>query len=297
MKFGLFIVVAMLVGKVSCAYVPPEPWHTLIPGGVYEDGTVDYSTAFGIAVVPVVDKNYNKLRRRNVIQIQDGQIQELKGHRNDYFHKTFHRNTPRYVKTVTHVVTQISDGQLQFTHTNARKPRRVEHTRNIKKTHRAEHPTTRHLIPDFPRRRKWINNNWHHEVTTSTTISKYHKERPEILAKDRRHNEPNDIINIAACSYDYTLSMKLINGQLIDSNGRIGSIVSNRQFQFDGPPPQAGTIFANGWSITPSGNLALGSQDIFFRCLASDSFYNLYDSMIDHICESVYLKVVDLIEC
>ncbi|CAI4963159.1 ANL_HP_G0027550.mRNA.1.CDS.1 [Saccharomyces cerevisiae] len=90
--------------------------------------------------------------------------------------------------------------------------------------------------------------------------------------------------------------MSLSKGILTDRKGRIGSIVANRQFQFDGPPPQAGAIYAVGWSITPEGNLAIGDQDTFYQCLSGD-FYNLYDKHIGSQCHEVYLQAIDLIDC
>lgn len=70
--------------------------------------------------------------------------------------------------------------------------------------------------------------------------------------------------------------MRLANGVLIDSLGRIGSIVANRQFQFDGPPAQAGAIYTGGWSVCPDGLLALGSSKTFYQCDSGDCEYLLY---------------------
>ncbi|CCK69223.1 uncharacterized protein KNAG_0C01100 [Huiozyma naganishii CBS 8797] len=98
------------------------------------------------------------------------------------------------------------------------------------------------------------------------------------------------------CNSDSTLKMTLKKGELVDSKGRIGSIVANRQFQFDGPPPQAGAIYAAGWSITPAGNLALGDQDVFYQCLSGD-FYNLYDKHIGSVCNPVYLQALNVVNC
>jgi hypothetical protein len=80
---------------------------------------------------------------------------------------------------------------------------------------------------------------------------------------------------------------------LYDSQGRVGSIVANRQFQFDGPPPQAGALYAVGWTITEDGNLAIGDNDVFYQCL-SGSFYNLYDEHIGSDCRAIYLEVIGL---
>ncbi|CAL9736210.1 cell wall mannoprotein Cis3p [Monosporozyma servazzii] len=99
-----------------------------------------------------------------------------------------------------------------------------------------------------------------------------------------------------SCTNEGTLKLTLQNGILSDSKARIGSIVSNRQFQFDGPTPQAGAIYGAGWTITSEGNLALGAQDVFFQCL-SGNFYNLYDEKIAEQCSPIHLEVVGLIEC
>ncbi|GMF64063.1 unnamed protein product [[Candida] boidinii] len=95
---------------------------------------------------------------------------------------------------------------------------------------------------------------------------------------------------------DDALSMQLKGAVLTDRHGRIGSIVANRQFQFDGPPPQAGAIYAGGWSITDDGKLAIGNNTVFYQCL-SGTFYNLYDESIGDQCEPVNLDVVDLVSC
>ncbi|CAL9736212.1 cell wall protein Pir5p [Monosporozyma servazzii] len=105
---------------------------------------------------------------------------------------------------------------------------------------------------------------------------------------------PIDIPNI--CKTDGILQLNLQNGVLTDHSGRIGSIVSNRQFQFDGPPPQAGAIYAGGWSITPEGHLALGDQDTFYQCL-SGNFYNLYDRSIGAQCSTIRLQITNLVVC
>ncbi|KAL6941938.1 hypothetical protein ACO0QE_003101 [Hanseniaspora vineae] len=105
-----------------------------------------------------------------------------------------------------------------------------------------------------------------------------------------------DPIQAAACVNDGTLKITLEDSILRDEKGRIGSIVANRQFQFDGPPPQAGAIYAAGWSITQEGNLAIGDEDVFFQCLSGE-FYNLYDEHVGSQCEPIYLQVLDLVEC
>ncbi|ODV89889.1 hypothetical protein CANCADRAFT_20614, partial [Tortispora caseinolytica NRRL Y-17796] len=97
------------------------------------------------------------------------------------------------------------------------------------------------------------------------------------------------------CDGEGVLSMTLKDGILTDSHGRIGSIVANRQFQFDGPP-QAGCIYAKGWSIQTNGTLTLGDNSVFYKC-RSGSFYNLYDQDIGSECIPIQFLVADVIKC
>ncbi|KAI3405866.1 hypothetical protein KGF56_001474 [Candida oxycetoniae] len=99
-----------------------------------------------------------------------------------------------------------------------------------------------------------------------------------------------------ACYTNSTLRMTLKDSVLRDSDSRIGCIVSGHQFQFDGPVPQHGAVFAAGWSVTKDGQLALGNSTKFYQC-ASGHFYNLYDQPIAFQCHPVTLDVVELIEC
>ncbi|CEP21402.1 unnamed protein product [Cyberlindnera jadinii] len=114
--------------------------------------------------------------------------------------------------------------------------------------------------------------------------------------QDTEGAEEDDYAFSYSCLTDSSLAMTLNGSVLTDSRGRIGSIVANRQFQFDGPPPQAGAIYAAGWSITTDGYLALGDSDVFYQCL-SGSFYNLYDESIGDQCTAIHLEIVDLITC
>ncbi|KAI0461315.1 hypothetical protein LJB42_000982 [Komagataella kurtzmanii] len=131
-------------------------------------------------------------------------------------------------------------------------------------------------------------------VTVETEVVTY---TPEVTVTVNRNAAKVKRDNIkSACLTPQALGLTLKDSILLDLQGRVGSIVANRQFQFDGPPPQAGTIYAVGWSITPNGYLALGDSEVFYQCL-SGSFYNLYDQHIAEQCEAVHLKAVDLISC
>jgi hypothetical protein len=93
------------------------------------------------------------------------------------------------------------------------------------------------------------------------------------------------------CSREGSLVVSLADGVLTDAQGRIGSIVANYQFQFDGPPPQTGAIYTGGFSVCNNGSLAIGGSAEFFQCL-SGSFYNLYDRHWAEQCSGVELLVV-----
>lgn len=94
----------------------------------------------------------------------------------------------------------------------------------------------------------------------------------------------------SSCDAAGSLTLTLADGKLTDSQGRIGAIVANRQFQFDGPPPQAGTIYASGWSACSNGSLAIGGATTFYQCL-SGTFYNLYDQSVGEQCNAVTLQI------
>lgn len=114
------------------------------------------------------------------------------------------------------------------------------------------------------------------------------------------------------CISDDSLTITLTDGELRDSKGRVGAIVANRQFQFDGPPPQAGTIYAAGWSFVPADvaglgeteedtkeggyKLALGDQTTFYKCLSGD-FYNLYDESIGSQCSAIEIFLLKAVDC
>lgn len=128
----------------------------------------------------------------------------------------------------------------------------------------------------------------------------------------------------ATCVAKDSLLLQLKDGILTDSQGRIGSIVANRQFQFDGPPPQAGAIYAAGWAVVPIDyvedddtkeeadnnakgttrkakreagyKLALGKQTTFYQCLSGD-FYNLYDESIGGQCSEVEFVLLKALDC
>jgi len=113
---------------------------------------------------------------------------------------------------------------------------------------------------------------------------------PEQLPSYQRWQETDRRQRQTICSSG-ALVATLSNSVLTDSKGRIGGIVANHQFQFDGPPSQAGTIYNSGWSVCSNGSLALGPSAIFYQCL-SGTFYNLYNTPAGASCEAVIITVI-----
>lgn len=106
----------------------------------------------------------------------------------------------------------------------------------------------------------------------------------------------HDAMISVACNNDKVLQLSLKDGILTLTGDRIGSIVSSHQFQFDGPVPQHGALYAAGWLVTHDGTLCLGDSNLFYKC-ASGDFYKLYDQSIGSQCVAVQLDVIELISC
>lgn len=88
------------------------------------------------------------------------------------------------------------------------------------------------------------------------------------------------------------LVIALKNSVLTDTQGRIGYIASNYQFQFDFGG-QAGELASAGFSVCANNSLALGSSAIWYECL-SGNFYNLYDKNWAPQCQAVYLEILPM---
>jgi len=91
---------------------------------------------------------------------------------------------------------------------------------------------------------------------------------------------------------DTPVVLKLSNGILTDAKGRIGSIVANGQFQFDGPPAQTGAKYTAGWALCPNGIVSLGSQTTFYSCV-SGGFSNIYDHSVGEQCSAVAIQAIN----
>jgi hypothetical protein len=215
-----------------------------------------------------------------VTQIGDGQIQATTA-------------TP----TEAAVVTQIGDGQIQATTATPTEAAVVTQIGDGQIQATTATPTEAAVVTQIGDGQ--IQATTHTSAQVATQIGDGQIQATTTADADKAP-EPTtpagDYVFPVSCKSPNALSMVLHDGILNDAHGRVGSIVANRQFQFDGPPPQAGAIYAAGWSVSEEGNLAIGTTEIFYQCL-SGSFYNLYDEHIGSQCEPVYLKVVDLIDC
>lgn len=98
----------------------------------------------------------------------------------------------------------------------------------------------------------------------------------------------------ANCAAPDALTIELKNGVLTDSEGRIGSIVANYQFQFDGPPPQAGALVTDGYSICGNNSLATKGRAVWYQCsdLTRTSIYGPDLTPVGNACYQVYYEVL-----
>ena len=262
MQYKKSLVASALVATSLAAYAPKDPWSTLTPSATYKGGITDYSSSFGIAIEAVATSASSvasSKAKRAASQIGDGQVQAA---------------------TTTAAVSQITDGQVQAAKSTAAAASQISDCQ-IQATTSTKAAASQ--ITDG-------------QIQASKTTSGASQVSDGQVQATAEVKDANDPVDVVSCNNNSTLSMSLSKGILTDRKGRIGSIVANRQFQFDGPPPQAGAIYAAGWSITPEGNLALGDQDTFYQCLSGD-FYNLYDKHIGSQCHEVYLQAIDLIDC
>ncbi|AJS35428.1 Pir1p [Saccharomyces cerevisiae YJM1248] len=316
------LVASALVATSLAAYAPKDPWSTLTPSATYKGGITDYSSTFGIAVEPIATTASSKAKRAAAIsQIGDGQIQATTKTTAAAVSQIGDGQIQATTKTKAAAVSQIGDGQIQATTktTSAKTTAaavsqigdgQIQATTKTKAAAvsqigdgqiQATTKTTAAAVSQI--------GDGQIQATTNTTVAPVSQitdgqiqattlTSATIIPSPAPAPITNgtDPVTAVTCKSSGTLEMDLKGGILTDGKGRIGSIVANRQFQFDGPPPQAGAIYAAGWSITPEGNLAIGDQDTFYQCL-SGNFYNLYDEHIGTQCNAVHLQAIDLVNC
>lgn len=289
MQYKKPLVVSALAATSLAAYAPKDPWSTLTPSATYKGGITDYSSSFGIAIEAVATSASSvasSKAKRAASQIGDGQVQAA--------------TTTAAVskKSTAAAVSQITDGQVQAAKSTAAAASQISdgQVQAAKSTAAAASQISDGQVQATTSTKAAASQITDGQIQASKTTSGASQVSDGQVQATAEVKDANDPVDVVSCNNNSTLSMSLSKGILTDRKGRIGSIVANRQFQFDGPPPQAGAIYAAGWSITPEGNLALGDQDTFYQCLSGD-FYNLYDKHIGSQCHEVYLKAIDLIDC
>lgn len=301
MKYSTVLATSAFLGLSLSATIPSEPWTTLTPTASAPSGaTTDYDHKFGIQIKTISSASATAsassgtqkrdiLRLRDSVnQIGDGQIQE----------QSQSLETPAPLSAS--VVNQIGDGQIQHQTTAASV---VNQIGDGQIQHQTTAASVINQIGDGQIQHQTASavnqigdgqiQNQESAAATATAASQISD--GQVQATDAAESDDDSGIP-SACLTDNSLSMTLSNSVLTDSKGRIGAIVANRQFQFDGPPPQAGSIYAAGWSITSDGYLALGNQTEFYQCKSGD-FYNLYDENNAAQCSGVKLSIIDLVLC
>ncbi|CCF58779.1 hypothetical protein KAFR_0F01820 [Kazachstania africana CBS 2517] len=301
MQYKKVLATAVISTTALSAYVPSEPWTTLTPTATYSGGITDYSSSFGIAVQPISTSTALAKRAKTtaeaVSQIGDGQIQA-----------TTATSTSKKTKTTAAAVSQIGDGQIQAATSTSSSSTKTKTTATAVSQIgdgqiQAATSTTQSKV-SAAAVSQIGDGQIQASTLTSSSTSATKKDKSSSTstststsaATSESSSSSSDPVSAVSCKNNGTLAMTLDGSILTDEKGRIGSIVANRQFQFDGPPPQAGAIYAAGWSITPDGNLAIGDNDVFYECLSGD-FYNLYDESIGSQCSPIHLEVVDLVDC
>ena len=329
MKYSPLVSIAAFISTSLAATVPDEHYSTLSPSAKIPSGaSTDFSGTFGIQVVTVesasalstdtatstLTRNDNKKEATPVAQITDGQVQHQTNAAQPIAqisdgqiqHQTTAKATATPVQqindgqiqhqTTVQPVAQISDGQIQHQTVKASAtPVQQIGDGQIQHQTTAAAATTASAV-------KQINDGQiQHQTTTAENVAKAQSDGQAIATGSPSSNstlsDDDDLSSTIpkACSSANNLEMTLHDSVLKDTHERWGAIVANHQFQFDGPIPQAGTIYSAGWSIK-DGYLYLGDSNIFYQCLSGD-FYNLYDENVAKQCSAVKLSVIEFVNC
>ena len=261
------------------------------------DGQVQHQTTGGVSAIKQISDGqvqHQTNAAQPIAQISDGQIQ----------HQTTAKATATPVQqindgqiqhqTTVQPVAQISDGQIQHQTAKATATP-VQQIGDGQIQHQTTAATTASAV-------KQINDGQiQHQTTTAENVAKAQSDGQAIATGSPSSNstlsDDDDSSSTIpkACSSANNLEMTLHDSVLKDTHERWGAIVANHQFQFDGPIPQAGTIYSAGWSIK-DGYLYLGDSNIFYQCLSGD-FYNLYDENVAKQCSAVKLSVIEFVNC
>lgn len=258
-----------------------------------------------------------------VNQISDGQIQEQTATTADVVNQIDDGQLQQQSVTTADVVNQIGDGQIQQqTATTADVINQIEDGQIQQQS--AAPTTTASVINQIEDGQIQENTKTTADVVSqiadgqiqATTVAGQASQigDGQIQATGAAGEDSSSTSDgfVKTCVASNALTFSLTDGELRDAQLRVGAIVANRQFQFDGPPPQAGTIYAAGWAFVPASyaganedesdtidtgyKLALGNQTTFFKCKSGD-FYNLYDASIGGQCSEIEIFVLEVVDC
>ncbi|KAF6063843.1 hypothetical protein FOB64_005447 [Candida albicans] len=301
------------------ATVPDEHYSTLSPSAKIPSGaSTDFSGTFGIQVVTVesasalstdtatstLTRNDNKKEATPVAQITDGQVQ----HQTTGGVSAIKQISDGQIQHQTTVqpVAQISDGQIQHQTAKATATPvqqigdgQIQHQTTVQPVAQISDGQIQHQTVKAsatPVQQIGDGQIQHQTTAAAATTASAVKQ----INDGQIQHQTTTAENVAkaqsdACSSANNLEMTLHDSVLKDTHERWGAIVANHQFQFDGPIPQAGTIYSAGWSIK-DGYLYLGDSNIFYQCLSGD-FYNLYDENVAKQCSAVKLSVIEFVNC
>lgn len=291
--------------STSESYIAGHDWKSLTPTNTYQCGFVNYTSTFGVAVKTIDfgssnSTNATTIAKRDLfaptqaVDVVVGQVRALASITSGASSEGTDITTT-FTRTKTIVSTSVATLSANTTALNETTHLGYNLTlngslvnasfANISFGNISMYGNSSLINSTYLNRTASYLNSTHQVNTTS------YKNSTKCSAK------LPDFFDDVSCQTNTTLSVTLQDGVLRDATGKIGSIVSSHQFQFNGPWPAEGTIFAKGWSITPENTLALGDNDIFYECLSGDGYYDLYNEFIGTQCIPIQLEVVTLVDC
>lgn len=276
----------------NSSYVPGHNWKTLTPDHTYQCGFTDFTSTFGVAVKTITLNSQSSPTKEKrdliaptqAVDVVVGQVRAVAKPSLSSSDSIVTTTTLTRTKTVVSTsVATLSVNATALNETGSYNQTNYNITINgtfINATYsNISFYGNSSLLNDTSLNNTASYLNATHKVNTTS----YNSTLTECSAS------LPDFFDDVSCQTNTTLSITLEKGVLRDSSGKIGSIVSSHQFQFNGPWPAEGTLYAVGWSITPDNNLALGDNDIFYECLTGDGYYDLFDEFIGSQCIPIQL--------
>lgn len=213
------------------------------------DGQIQQQTKTTAAVVNQISdgqiQQQSKTTAAVINQISDGQIQQQTKTTAALVNQISDGQIQQQTKTTAAVINQISDGQVQ----QQTKTKTTASVVNQISDGQVQHQTT---APAHKSVAEQLSDGQVQHQTKAGQATQVSDGQVQASGSGSSGNDSSSDSGFEeTCVSSDSLTVTLKNGVLKDSKGRIGSIVANRQFQFDGPPPQAGAIYAAGWSIVP----------------------------------------------